>query len=135
MAIPSLVWTYTVVLATVMAIDVSYLYLVAAPLFQDQVLAVQRTSLEVDKAAALACYLVIAALVTYLCFLSRIRLPASEQELFLVGLGIYLVFELTCKAIFVQWNWTTVIVDSVWGGVLFALAGWTSKRVLQKTSN
>ena len=129
---PSLAWTYFIVFLCVILTDSVYLYFIGGPWFKTQVADVQRVGLEIDYKAAFLCYLVIAGLVTYLGFVDRNKLPATEEEAFFLGFGIYAVFELTCKAIFLQWSWKTVVIDSLWGGFLFAISLFISKRVLRK---
>lgn len=45
----------------------------------------------------------------------------SIQDAFLLGLVIYGVYETTNYALFKDWTLFTVIVDTLWGGILFAL--------------
>jgi uncharacterized membrane protein len=45
----------------------------------------------------------------------------SIQDAFLLGLVIYGVYETTSYALFKGWTLFTVIVDTLWGGILFAL--------------
>ncbi len=45
----------------------------------------------------------------------------SIQDAFLLGLVIYGVYETTNYALFKGWTLFTVIVDTLWGGILFAL--------------
>jgi uncharacterized membrane protein len=45
----------------------------------------------------------------------------SIQDAFLLGLVIYGVYETTNYALFKKWTLFTVIVDTLWGGILFAL--------------
>ena len=131
LSMPSLALTYFVVFLCVVLIDSVYLYFVGGPWFQKQVVDVQRVGLEINYSAGVLCYLVIAALLTYFGFVDRTKLPGSEEEAFFMGLGIYAVFELTCKSIFVNWSWKTVALDSIWGGLLFALSLFASKRILR----
>ena len=44
----------------------------------------------------------------------------SIIEAFLLGLVIYGVFETTNYAMFKKWSIITVIMDTLWGGLLFA---------------
>jgi uncharacterized membrane protein len=45
----------------------------------------------------------------------------SIQDAFLLGLVIYGVYETTNYALFKGWTLFTVIIDTLWGGILFAL--------------
>ena len=40
---------------------------------------------------------------------------------FILGLCIYAVYEMTNYALLDKWNIRTVVIDTLWGGVLFAL--------------
>ena len=60
----------------------------------------------------------------YLNFISNyfiIKPNRSVQDAFLLGLIIYGVFETTNMALFSKWSWLTVLIDTIWGGILFAL--------------
>jgi uncharacterized membrane protein len=45
----------------------------------------------------------------------------SIIEAFLLGLVIYGVYETTNYALLEKWSLKTVIIDTLWGGILFAL--------------
>ena len=85
--------------------------------FGKQVLSIQGSAIQMDPIAAALCYLSLVLGVTYFILVPR----KSYREAFWMGLFVYSVYELTNKAILKKWNWTTVLVDTTWGGVLFAL--------------
>ena len=86
-------------------------------LFDDQVRAVQGSSIKIDILAFLLCYIFIAFALYYFV----IREKKSVLYAFLLGLSIYAIYELTNKALFSKWKWSTVLLDTVWGGILFAI--------------
>lgn len=43
----------------------------------------------------------------------------SLFEAFLLGICIYGIYEFTNKSIFTKWNYPLVIIDTLWGGILF----------------
>ena len=51
---------------------------------------------------------------------------------FFLGLLIYSVFDLTTKAIFKNWEYKAVIIDSLWGGSLFAITTILTKKIIEK---
>jgi uncharacterized membrane protein len=57
-----------------------------------------------------------------------IRKHRTVQEAGLLGLVIYGVYEFTNYSIFNEWKWTTVLLDTFWGGVLFVL----TKKMVEK---
>ena len=50
-----------------------------------------------------------------------IREKKSVKDAFLLGVVIYSVFDLNTLAIFQKWSPVLALIDSLWGGVLFAL--------------
>ena len=50
-----------------------------------------------------------------------IKPKRSISDAFLLGLVIYGTYETTNWAIFTKWSIQTVIIDTLWGGTLFAL--------------
>jgi uncharacterized membrane protein len=45
----------------------------------------------------------------------------SVSDAFLLGIIIYGVYETTNYALFKNWSMLTVIMDTLWGGILFAV--------------
>jgi len=97
--------------------------------FESQVISVQKTALVMKPAGAIACYLFLLAGLYY--FILRERRTPLEAMLF--GLVVYGVYETTTYALLKNWRVETVMVDVLWGGVLFYLTTfltyWISKRV------
>jgi uncharacterized membrane protein len=63
------------------------------------------------------CYLFLITGINY--FIIKPRKSASEA--FLLGLVIYGVYETTNYALLNNWSILTVVMDTLWGGILFAL--------------
>jgi uncharacterized membrane protein len=45
-------------------------------------------------------------------------------EAFLLGLVIYGIYDTTNKATFIDWDWNTAIMDTLWGASLFAIVSY-----------
>lgn len=100
-------------------IDSLYLYLVSH-YFNRQILTIQGSALKLDLLATFACYLVLVGSLYYFIILEK----QTVWEAMLLGWSIYLVYEFTNKAIFAKWRWDTVLMDGVWGGLLFGITTW-----------
>jgi uncharacterized membrane protein len=85
--------------------------------FNDQIYNIQHEKISIDLLSATLWYL---ALVFGLYYFI-IRPKKSVLDAFLLGIVIYAVYETTNKALFKKWKWTTVFLDTLWGGILFAL--------------
>jgi uncharacterized membrane protein len=51
-------------------------------------------------------------------------------DAFLLGLVIYGTFDFTNMALFKKWSLTTSIIDTLWGGTLFALSTYIIKKLI-----
>jgi uncharacterized membrane protein len=81
----------------------------------NQVKSVQGSPLKMNFLAAIICYLFLVFGIYYFI----IKPKRSVRDAFLLGVVIYSVFELTNLAIFKNWSIFTVLLDTLWGGVLF----------------
>jgi uncharacterized membrane protein len=90
--------------------------------FGKQVMNVQGEAMKVNVTGAALCYVFLIFGLNYFI----IRKRASVTDAFLLGLVIYGVFELTNKALFKNWWYSSVIIDTLWGGILFALVTYTT---------
>jgi len=128
--------TDLIVLAVIiLALDSVFLYL-AKDIFARQVMLVQGTAIKVNIPSAAACYLLI-VLGLYFFVLRHIIVPnatsaaAAIQTMrlsdgikaaFFLGILVYGVYETTTLAILRNWSPMTAVIDTTWGGTLFALS-------------
>lgn len=95
--------------------DAMYLKLSSA-YFQNQISAIQKSKLEVNWTAAFMCYVVLYFGLYYFILKDK----RSPVDAFLFGCVLYLVFDLTNKALFENWTWQTTLMDGLWGGILLS---------------
>ena len=98
------------------SIDFAYLKLMKK-YFSNQVKVVQGSTIKMDLLATFFCYIFLIFGLNYFI----IKRKRSVLDAFLLGLVIYGVYETTTKALFHKWSWITVLIDTLWGGILFAL--------------
>jgi uncharacterized membrane protein len=97
-------------------IDSVYLQLVRS-YFEKQILDVQGSALKVNFLGVALCYIFLIVGINYFIIKPR----KSVTDAFLLGIVIYGVYETTNYALFKKWSLLTVFMDTLWGGVLFAL--------------
>jgi uncharacterized membrane protein len=85
--------------------------------FKKQIKAVQGSPLELNLVGAALCYVFIIFGLNYFI----LKHKKSVKDAFLLGIVIYAVFELTNLAIFKNWHIMSVLIDTLWGGILFGL--------------
>uniref|UniRef100_A0A6C0JK02 DUF2177 family protein n=1 Tax=viral metagenome TaxID=1070528 RepID=A0A6C0JK02_9ZZZZ len=97
-------------------IDFVYLNLIKK-YFENQVKIVQGSQLQVNLLGVILCYIFLIFGLNYFI----IKPKRSPYDAFLLGILIYGVFETTNYALFKNWSILTVILDTLWGGTLFAV--------------
>ena len=60
--------------------------------------------------------------IVYLFLAYMLLETTTNKQAFLYGASIYAVYDFTNYALLDQYDWKFVIVDSLWGGVLFVIA-------------
>ena len=111
-------FNYIFLISAILLVIIDSIYLnLIKDYFNKQVQIIQGSPLKINILGALICYIFLIFGLNYFI----IKPKRSVQDAFLFGLIIYTVFETTNLAIFSKWSWLTVIMDSLWGGILFAL--------------
>ena len=109
---------FTLLISAIVFVTLDYFYLnLIKSYFENQVQLVQGSPLKMNYLGAIICYIFLIFGINYFI----IKPKRSIQDAFLLGLIIYAVFETTNLALFSKWSWFTVLIDSLWGGTLFAL--------------
>jgi uncharacterized membrane protein len=109
---------FAFLLSAIIFVTLDYFYLgLMRGYFENQVKIVQGSPLKINLLGAIICYIFLIAGLNYFI----IKPNKSIQDAFLLGIVIYAVFETTNLALFQKWSWLTVFLDTLWGGVLFAL--------------
>ena len=93
--------------------------------FSNQVQKVQNSPLKLNMISAFICYVFIITGLNYFI----IQPNKSVNDAFLLGIVVYGIYETTNLSIFKNWSWITVIIDTLWGGILFALTTWIVKGI------
>lgn len=85
--------------------------------FGNQIKIIQGTDMKVNLIPAAITYVFLIFGLNYFIIKKR----RSIKDAALLGLIIYAVYELTNYALFTKWSILTVIIDTTWGSILFAL--------------
>jgi uncharacterized membrane protein len=95
-------------------------------LYENQIVTIQRVAMTIKPLGAIACYLLLAFGLLYF-----IILPSQGQSkmdavyrAFWLGLVVYGVYASTVYAILKKWKPEIAIMDTIWGGILFASVTW-----------
>ena len=104
-------------ISAIVFITIDFIYLnIMKDYFDKQIKNIQGTKIEMNFLGAALCYIFLIYGLNYFIIKPR----KSVNDAFLLGLVIYGVFETTNYALFKNWSIITVIMDTLWGGLLFA---------------
>ena len=107
--------------SAVILLSLDFIYLkLTKSVFQTQVFKIQHVIMNVKFIPAILCYLFLVIGLNYFI----LQPHRTILEAFLLGFIIYGVFDSTNLAIFKNYEWNVAIMDTVWGGILFALTTW-----------
>lgn len=121
----------------ILALDSVFLY-TAKDLFARQVMLVQGTAMKVNIPSAAMCYALIVVGLYYFVLrhiivpnatsaaaaIQTMRLGHGIKSAFFLGILVYGVYETTTLAILRNWSPMTAVIDTTWGGILFALSAY-----------
>lgn len=103
--------------SAIVFITIDFIYLnVIKGYFDNQIKAIQGSPIKMNYLGAAICYVFLIVGINYFIIKSR----KSVSDAFLLGIIIYGVYETTNYALFKNWSILTVIIDTLWGGLLFA---------------
>lgn len=105
-------------------LDSFYLYLMKN-MFDKQITQIQGSPISIDLFAAGLCYIFLAFGLYYFV----LREKRSILDAFLLGIVIYAVYETTTKALLKKWSYKIVVLDTLWGGILFGLATFVLRKL------
>jgi uncharacterized membrane protein len=117
---------FSLLLSAIILLSVDFVYLrFAKNYFENQIKLVQGTPVKLNIFGVLFCYLFLIIGLNYFI----IKPKKDIYDAFLFGLVIYAVYEGTNYALFKNWSILTVIMDTLWGGILFALTTFLVNRI------
>jgi uncharacterized membrane protein len=118
-----LVKEIVVIAVLMLAIDFLYLSSIGG-FFNKQIKQVQGSDLKMNYLGGIICYPLLILGLYYFIIKNRKNYKTKGKmilDAMILGWVIYGVYESTNYAILKNWNWQTVLVDGVWGGILFGI--------------
>jgi uncharacterized membrane protein len=108
---------FILLVSAIVFISIDFIYLnVMKGYFFRQIQSVQGTAPKMNYLGAALCYIFLIVGINYFIIKPR----KSISDAFLLGIVIYGVYETTNYALLKNWSILTVILDTLWGGILFA---------------
>ncbi len=116
----------TLLISSILMLVLDFLFLsIMSPTFNQLVQKIQGAPLQLQYRGVIPCYLFLIFALNYFILIPH----KSVLDAFLLGFCIYGVYETTNYATLKDWPLRTVIIDTLWGGTLFALITWITYRI------
>ena len=118
-----------IVITTLLFLVIDSIYLRSIKtMANDLVFNIQGSKLKLNLIGAFFSYLCIIIIFNYFVIYKKGNLLDS----FLLGLLTYGIFEGTSKALFTKWTYEFMIIDTLWGGILFASVLYLFRMIIKK---
>ena len=115
-----------IIISTVLFILIDSIYLkLVSPLFNKLINNIQGSDIKLRLDGALYAYICIVLVFNYFI----LHKNGTLLDAFLLGLLTYGIYEGTNRAIFSKWSLDVMLIDSLWGGILFSLVYIISKKI------
>jgi len=110
-------FNFLMLISAIVFISIDFIYLnLLKGYFNKQIQMVQGSEIRMKFLGVGLCYIFLITGINYFI----IKPHKSVSEAFLLGIIIYGVYETTNYALFKNWSILSVIIDTLWGGLLFA---------------
>jgi len=111
-------FNFLLLVSAIVFIVTDFIYLnLMKDYFNVQIQRVQGSGAKMNYLGAALCYIFLIVGINYFI----IKPKKSVSDAFLLGIIIYGVYETTNYALLKNWSIITVIIDTLWGGILFAI--------------
>jgi len=116
---------YLVILILVLLLDSTYLSLIQTTMLKI-INNVQNKPLKINWTYLILCYLLVSFTIYYFVIKERKSILYS----FILGFCINGIYETTNMTILDKWNQNIVIIDTIWGGILFSLVNYIYNYII-----
>jgi uncharacterized membrane protein len=95
--------------------------------FENQIKSVQNSNLQINLTGMISCYILLILGLYYFI----IKEKRSITDAFLLGIFVYGVYETTNLSTLTNWKPLTVMMDTIWGGFLFASTTYITYKIMK----
>nr|QDY52380.1 hypothetical protein 7_28 [Mimiviridae sp. ChoanoV1] len=117
-----------IILISVIMLSIDFIYLYSVGnYFNQQVKIIQGSDLVMRKLGGFICYPFLVLGLYYFVIKNKKNYKSNMdlvRDATILGWVIYMVYESTNYAIFKKWKMETILLDGLWGGILFGLTAY-----------
>lgn len=111
-----------------LVLDLGWLRLFMGPKYQSMIPKIQGSKMIINSYSAMGAYvLMLVALVNIV-----IKYNLSYLDTFIFGFCLYGVYDLTCGAVFKNWDFQLALIDMLWGGLVYVMSVYLANVIMKK---
>ena len=115
-----------IIIGLIMGI-LDYIYLSSiSNMFKKMLYRIQSSNLSLKLVPTILCYIFLIFSILYFIIIKN----GNILDAFILGISIYAVYELTNYATIESWSLELVLIDTIWGGILFSLTTFLHNKIV-----
>ena len=115
-----------IIIGLIMGI-LDYMYLSSiSNMFKKMLYRIQSSNLSLKLVPTILCYIFLIFSIIYFIIIKN----GNIFDAFILGISIYAVYELTNYATIDSWSLELVLIDTIWGGILFSLTTFLHNKIV-----
>lgn len=115
-----------IIIGLIMGI-LDYMYLSSiSNMFKKMLYRIQSSNLSLKLVPTILCYIFLIFSILYFIIIKN----GNIFDAFILGISIYAVYELTNYATIESWSLELVLIDTIWGGILFSLTTFLHNKIV-----
>ena len=114
--------------SSLLSLDLLWIYYFMSDKYNILVNNIQGSKMEFNPYSAIGAYLLMIFVMTNFV----IKYKLSYLDTFILGFCLYGVYDLTCGAIFKNWDFNLAFVDMLWGGLVYTVSLYISKQLIER---
>lgn len=111
---------------TLLILDFIWIYTFMGQNYEKMIYKIQNKKMHINLYSAMGAYI----LMIYLLINVVLKYNMSLMESFIFGFSIYGIYDLTCGAIFNDWDFRLALIDMMWGGFVYMTAVYNAKILI-----
>lgn len=92
--------------------------------FNNLIVSVQKSDIKLNITGAILCY----SLIIFMLYYFIMKENKSVLDAFILGFCTYGIYETTNLSLLNNWDYNIALIDTIWGGILYALTTYIIKN-------
>ena len=124
--------TFVTIAILYLVVDLLWIYVMSPMLYMKALSKIQKSTIKFNKMYAILAYILLLVTIFKICIpLSKTYTKRKWLAFTIVGVSIYGIYNLTNAAVFSDYSAKMIIIDTLWGGVVFSMIGLLHNKIIK----